>query len=319
MTHLLSQKDYVLFTQLCKLTESAAYSTMTNFLEKSGFKSIEKSNNYIMAIGNIPIALVAHMDTVFPHPIFDMYYDKEKNVMWSPDGAGFDDRAGMFAIIKLIQKGFRPTVIFTLGEEMGGIGAAELVKFHPKAPVELKYIIELDRQGENDCVFYRCKNDTFTNYIKSYGFHVETGTFTDISIICPAWGIAGVNLSIGYECEHSYSEFLHVDWMKRTMDIVAKMLTAYEVAPFFEYVGGEDLSWLMAPQEECLCAHCRKPFSDFDLFDVVVKKGKKQLCIDCVTELANWCERCGEPFVIDRNNPEAKYCYRCQEVEKNGK
>lgn len=317
MSHTLNQKDYVLFTQLCKLTERGVYSTMNSFLSKSGYTNIISKSNYIMAIGTVPIALVAHMDTVFPQSVVEMYYDRQQNVMWSPDGAGFDDRAGIFAIIKLIQRGFRPTVIFTLGEEIGGLGASELVKDYPNGLMKLKYVIELDRQGKDDCVFYRCKNAEFANYIASFGFKKQPGTFTDISIICPAWGVAGVNLSIGYEYEHSYSELLHIDWMLATIKKVTAMIEASAMAESFEYgTVAETPDWLNFQEDECLCANCRKPFIDYDLFETITpKKNKVQLCIDCLTELAGWCPKCGEPYIYDNNLN--SLCYKCRE-EVNG-
>ena len=84
------------------------------------------------------------MDTVFFKPATIIYYDRQKNTMWSPMGLGADDRAGVFAIIQILQSGLRPHIIFTTDEEKGCLGAEALAK--TECPFqELKYIIELDR------------------------------------------------------------------------------------------------------------------------------------------------------------------------------
>ena len=101
------------------------------------------------------------MDTVFKHPAREVFYDRQQNVIWSPDGLGADDRAGVFAIIQIIKKGLRPHIIFTTDEESGAWGATALSK--EQCPFEdLRYVIELDRRGSNDCVFYDCENLEFT-------------------------------------------------------------------------------------------------------------------------------------------------------------
>ena len=92
-----------------------------------------------------------------------------------------------------------------------------------EAITDLNYIIQLDRRGSNDCVFYECNNPEFVEYVEAFGFVTAHGTFSDISTICPSWGIAGVNLSIGYIDEHSYSEILYVGNMLATIGKVEKM------------------------------------------------------------------------------------------------
>ena len=172
---------------------------LVRYLKSKGYKKIISTNMYIIAEGELPVCLIAHIDTVFSKPPVTFYFDKEQNVLWSPDGLGTDDRAGIYAIINLIEAGYRPSLIFTDMEEKGGIGASSLIQKYPDCIFpDCRALIQLDRQGEKDCVFYDCDNDDFVSLIESYGFSEEWGTFTDISIIAPAWKIAAVNLSIGY-------------------------------------------------------------------------------------------------------------------------
>ena len=71
-----------------------------------------------------------------------------------------------------------------------------------------KAIFQLDRRGSDECVFYDCDNPDFIKYVESFGFKEAYGSFSDISIIAPAWGVAAANLSVGYYLEHSNAEYL---------------------------------------------------------------------------------------------------------------
>lgn len=198
-------------------------------LTKNKYK-VRYAENYIIATGDIPVCLIAHLDTVFDKDTFrqrfglEWFYDADEEVLWSPEGAGFDDRAGVYAILDIIERGYRPHIIFTCGEEVGGIGAYELTDINNKPPFDCKFLIELDRAGYNDSVYYDCDNSDFEKFINDYGFATEIGTFTDISIIAPKWGLAAVNLSIGYIDEHFRTERLHCNILERTIAQVCEIL-----------------------------------------------------------------------------------------------
>jgi len=177
----LIDKDYQLFEQLVSLRQSQLHAIMKQLLLKK-YKKVISTPDYIIAFGDIPIALVAHLDTVFKYPVTQLYYDREKNVAFSPDGLGADDRAGVFAILQILKTDLRPSIIFTTDEEQGGIGAAQLTLQYPQCPIpNLKYLIELDRQGSTDAVFYECDTADFKDYIESFGFLEAKGSFSDIS------------------------------------------------------------------------------------------------------------------------------------------
>ena len=79
---------------------------------------------------------------------------------------------------------------------------------------------------------------------------VETwGTFTDISYLCPAWGVAGVNLSVGYEDEHSAIETLHVNAWQATFEKVKNILSEEEFLISRVYSNGlfSNLWWHFKP------------------------------------------------------------------------
>lgn len=314
---ILKNSDYKLFEQMAQLKQPSLLKTMGSYLKRH-YESTVITKDYIYSIGDIPIAIVAHLDTVFKFPPHNIYYDERKNVMWSPEGLGADDRAGVFAIVKIIRAGYKPHIILTTNEEVGGVGARALVSDNPVPFADMKYIIELDRHGTNDCVFYDCENKDFTQYVESFGFIENIGSYSDISEICPVWKIAGVNLSIGYEDEHSISETLHINPFLATIDKVINMLKAAKDAPYFKYIPNPyaykwgaignnfDISgWVN-------CAKCKNMFSEYELFPVKCLDGKTRFyCPDCLVGKVDWCISCQEAFELDESNIDSVLCKDC--------
>ena len=228
-----TNKQYKIYKNICCLTSSGVLKMMNNFL-KTKYSTVISTPAYIVAVGDIPVGLVAHADTVFTTPPTSdsFFYDREKNVCWSFDGAGADDRAGIYSIIYLLKTtNLRPHIIITTGEEKGCVGAGKLVGTIRDFPGDLDFLIQLDRRGQNDSVFYDLLNDDFEDFINKFGFHTEWGTFTDITVLAPAWGVAAVNLSIGYIGEHRETEHLYVGWMYDTIDKVKDILEEVKVNP----------------------------------------------------------------------------------------
>lgn len=189
-------------------------------------------DNYMVFKGSDPIGLCAHLDTVLLKTPKEILYDPRLEVMMSTQGGlGADDRAGVVAILELVGKGYRPTLIFTNYEEIGGIGANTLIQHGVLMGINMKYIIEIDRRGKDDCVFYEDDNDNFKDYVESFGFHTSIGIFSDISIICPALGLSGVNLSAGYYNEHTSMELLRLNELRSTVAKVSNMLDDLDNVP----------------------------------------------------------------------------------------
>ena len=322
--------DQVFFETIAKMTQPALFRSMRKYLKKH-YKpeNMIVSGQYILCEGNLPVMLVAHMDTVFKTPPQRIYYDVKQTTMWSPEGLGADDRAGVYLIWRIIQAGYLPHICLTTDEELGGLGAGQLVKDLPNCPFEdLKYVIELDRQGTNDCVFYSCANEEFKEFVEDYGFVTDWGTFSDISDICPAWMIAGVNLSVGYKGEHKETEILNTHAMMDTYRKVTKMLDdctndnihrfEYIPDPFDRYLASFSKHYYGYPREDdeddffmssfysnfknmCQCSKCGNLYESTDVFPVKAKdyNGVRNYCLDCVDVGVNWCKKCGEAFEVE--------------------
>lgn len=270
------------------------------FSDMYGQRAVINKEKYLYIQGTTPVLLVAHLDTVFKAPNRGIYFDQEKNVIWGGvTGLGADDRAGVFGIIWLIScYEFRPHILFVEDEEIGGHGSISAAKDNIIDPKQFKYVIELDRANAKDCVFYDCANVPFAKYIESFGFETAHGTFSDISILCPAWGIAGVNLSIGYQNEHSLAEMLTVHWMLETLDKVALMLEDAENAERYEYMA-------TAPEfGTCICSYCDSPTS-YSTAMIIPKeytqegREMKKVCLNCMPDHVDYCDNCHEFYEVE--------------------
>ena len=245
---------------LCQMKEEKLRRYLIQVLKNYGYQVIF-TKEYILAGGSDPVCVIAHMDTVFKYTPDEFLYDQEKKVLWGVGGSGFDDRAGVYAILKLLQQGRHPSIIFTTGEEKGCLGAKALIKDYPACPFQdCKFLIQLDRANERDCVFYGCDNPEFTSYIESYGFIERFGTYTDISVLAPAWEIAAVNLSVGYEDEHTESERLHLDWLKNTVIKTGTIIvnSNQKDVPAFKYIPSATNAFFPRGVG-CHCDFCGKP------------------------------------------------------------
>lgn len=177
-------------------------------------KKVINTMDYLYIKGNIPILLVAHLDTVHKEKVTDIWIKQDNhNIITAVEGIGGDDRAGIYTITmivkKLIKDGKKPYLLFTTDEEIGGLGAIEFTRNVKTVPVNL--IIEFDRRGANDVVNYTNDYDDLTREIEKFGFIESYGSFSDISILSPHFKIASVNLSSGYYNEHSKREYINLE------------------------------------------------------------------------------------------------------------
>ncbi len=227
LDHFLRPTQKQLFKHLCK---------------KFKGKTLISKGNFILVSGQAPVMLVAHMDTVHEEPIRDICLSADRNILMSPQGIGGDDRCGVFALVKIYSSAqIKPWLLFCCNEEIGGLGAKAFCIAHrqkqlPKELDNLKFIIELDRKGSRDAVFYNCANPDFETYITGKGFNTAQGSFSDISLIAPELGVAAVNLSCGYYAAHTRHEHINRAELIATIDKVTDIISDASTLPRFEYV-----------------------------------------------------------------------------------
>lgn len=209
--------------------------SLESLLREKNYETINR-DGYLFAPGDIPLLLVAHMDTAADEvpDINDIEYDKRFNRLVNYYGLlGGDDRCGVYAIMELLKK-YRPSVLFTEDEEKGLLGAKKAVLGIVKP--KFKYIIEIDRKGHKECVFYYCGNFDFMDYVTKFGFRKELGTSSDIVELGRVWDIASVNVSAGYHNEHVIGkEYININELEDTISIVGNMINDLDNAPYFNH------------------------------------------------------------------------------------
>lgn len=252
------------FISICKMTQKTLKKYLVRELKKYYNKEdIYPRDGFVFVKGEIPVMVTAHMDTVHKETIKNYYEwieeqeDKAKgttynvHVLSSPQGIGGDDRCGIWMILQILECGYRPFIIFNEDEEIGCVGANKFCKevnvdLHNMCK-EVKFIIELDRKGKHDLVFYDCANDDFTNWCEeTTGWKEAYGTCSDISYIAPKLGCAAVNLSCGYYDEHKLWHTVKIEEMFNTLSTAIKMIEASETVERFEYVeaySGYNYTW----------------------------------------------------------------------------
>lgn len=235
----LNETKFPEFVKICKFEQMALKDILIDELLAAGYE-VNYGDGYLYARGTLPVLLTAHLDTVHKTPVIDFYeyYDADnlRHIISSPQGIGGDDRCGIYMILQII-KTHKCSVLFCEDEESGGIGSRKFCKSKLIDELaELKYLIELDRANSIDAVFYDCENDDFTKFIeKNTGYKTAWGSFSDISNLAPECGVAAVNLSCGYYNAHTTSEYVVIEEMMNTIEVVKKLLDV-ECKEQFEYI-----------------------------------------------------------------------------------
>lgn len=210
-------------------------------------KTLVSKGNFVLVKGVAPVMLVSHLDTVHEEPVRDICTTADGNILMSPQGIGGDDRCGCYALIKAYNAvQVKPWLLFTCEEEVGGVGAQAFADCFAqrKLPAELdalKCLVEIDRRGADDAVFYDCYNPAFEEYIEEKGFKTAFGSFSDISVIAPELSIAAVNLSAGYYNAHRLNEYIVRSELEHTIECVVEIVADSTRADFpcYEYdIGG---------------------------------------------------------------------------------
>ena len=119
---------------------------------------------------------------------------------------GGDDRCGCYIALKLLDRGVPFAFGFFTDEEIGGLGSSRCI--NAIEALNVTSFIGLDRRGSNELALYGWDNEELVCLFEAMRYNTAWGSFTDASNLAGALGIACVNLSIGYQHEHTHSEFI---------------------------------------------------------------------------------------------------------------
>lgn len=231
---------------LCRKTQEELKIHARGLLERLGYEC-EAEDGYIFAThkdcGKY-VLLVAHLDTVHSQAV--KWITTKGDIINSPQGIGGDDRAGVYIVLELAKKYHCP-VLFTEDEEIGAVGAVKALKSPAVLGLSesIKFIVEFDRKGDKDAVYYDCDNSDFEQFISSTRyFKTAYGSFSDISEIAPELGIAAVNLSAGYYNAHTLAEYINVADVVKIIAEASKIFDKVNAdSPKYEYIASPSLPY----------------------------------------------------------------------------
>ena len=217
------------FEDVCRMTQAEVKEYMHGYLSSKKYKVINE-DGFLYAKGTIPVLLIAHMDTV--HKEQCSVIETKNEQISSPQGIGGDDRCGIFIIMNLVKE-LNCSVLLCEEEEHGTVGARKFAKTDYINNLDVNYMIEFDRNGNNDAVFYSCDNKNFTKFVLDNTNFFETqGSWSDICVIAPIAKLAAVNLSSGYYKAHTTAEYVIYDDMLDTIEAAKNLINAECKEPF---------------------------------------------------------------------------------------
>ena len=222
------------FKNICRMTQREVKSYGYEELSKTHDKVIV-GDGFVYAEGNFPVLLVAHMDTVhkkLPKKISDV-----EGIISSANGIGGDDRCGIYMVLQIVKK-VNCSVLFCEDEEIGAVGAEKFINTSLAQDLvgKFNYIMEFDRKGDKDAVFYECDNPDFEKFITKEYYKSAYGSFSDISTLAPFLEVAAVNLSCGYYQAHTKNEYVVWDEMQTSIGKAIKILNRTTDEDKFKYI-----------------------------------------------------------------------------------
>lgn len=175
--------------------------------------------------------ICTHTDTVFPGPVNTSFIDNELGLLkaYNARCLGADDRAGVWIALSMIEE---ETVTdfeygFFTAEERGGQGSTAFILDNDLS--KYSCFIGLDRAsrgGKQNVAVYGYDNDELTKIFTDLGYSESFGTFTDCSNLSSETFSdkrACVNLSVGYDHEHSAKETLDLFLMQQTLNTMLEV------------------------------------------------------------------------------------------------
>lgn len=246
--------------RILRMSQKLLKHSLSEELLHLGYSKVQASKGFVYAAGEIPVLLVAHLDTVHKQQVKTICYSPDGKIIMSPEGIGGDDRAGVYMILQII-KNYPCHVLFCEDEETGGHGAREFA--NSKICPQVNYIVEMDRRGSNDAVFYNCANPEFVDFVCGFGFQEAYGSFSDISVIAPRLGIAAVNISAGYYNEHQRYESIDLNALEHNVDRISQMVQTSSKS--FEYI-----------ERQYYRRNWQTSFEDISLWDFIDREQGKE-------------------------------------------
>jgi len=215
----MSQIEYDMVDFVCK------------YLDDNNIPYNKDKNNNIWSLNNIGRPLLsAHLDTVQDSDDYALagFAKIKGNILRSYGVLGGDDKAGIYAILHVLNE--RPDVnfVFFVEEEIGGSnGSTYWTKMNGKEVEEnVPWSIVIDRRGNSDILCYdhfgTYGTEEFQNALlsvgKKYGLSSTHGSVSDADKL--KYHISSANISAGYYNPHSKNEFVYIPDLMNIVDFL---------------------------------------------------------------------------------------------------
>jgi hypothetical protein len=185
--------------------------------------------NIVVEVGKSETLFSCHTDTVHQSQgVQEVMYDDFIGMAYKNDGdpLGADDGAGVWLMIRMIEKQVPGVYVFHRGEERGGVGSTWIETNAGYFLSRFKRAVAFDRKADSSIVTVqggkRCASQDFAIALaRQLGadWHEDLGgTFTDVKnyrMQIPEC----VNLSCGYYDQHTPSEMQNVEWLTGMLDV----------------------------------------------------------------------------------------------------
>ena len=221
---------------------------LTDILQKTqgGLREAIKQTTHMEVIGkgymiysksDIPKPMLCvHLDTINTHrdkikinPKRDFEYDENLGILGLTKDSkltclGGDDRAGVWIALAMIDYmeasgDYKYDVGFFEDEEIGCLGSTSYHKDIKEIGINTTCYIGLDRKsgkGAQEVALYGDDNQELVSVFNKLGYVTDMGSVTDASNL--SGDVACVNLSVGYDNEHTSSEVLYLHCMVDTLE-----------------------------------------------------------------------------------------------------
>ena len=193
-------------------------------------KCLTDGLNYWYIDNGYDICVVCHIDTVRSNDNIKLH--KKGNVLTNVCGIlGADDRAGVYMMFKMMREGVKANFLFTNFEESGGRGVQRFIKDLPTTCSNIKFFMELDRQGIGEYVVYNDFPESYRNILGTFGLKESYGSYSDIADLSEHYLAPSFNLSVGYYNQHSREESLDIKHMNYMYDVAINIIEKADAFP----------------------------------------------------------------------------------------
>lgn len=189
--------------------------------------TVKKKGDYLYYKGTSNILLMAHYDTAGKtgKP------KRTNNYAYVNRGVlGADDKAGLAIALNILYSRLNttsiPSVLFTNGEERGGLGAQAFVEDNHDLS-HIDYIIGLDRRNIAEAVNYG-EPSILDVIAEEVGYITKDGSYSDCLDVSIGYSIPHINVSVGFRDEHSVLERIYFRDLFYCRDMVNNLIDEIE-------------------------------------------------------------------------------------------